>query len=739
MDKAPIGQYTPQESAEGAMPRRATPELSGISVGPALERVGQTFDVIAHQNGAIAATQTMGDARAKFTQRLIDAQNNYKSGDDVVGTLGAEFKKYRDEALKQVTFNPAAKKYLSEQMASFGSELSQQAMRIQAEAQVNDRIERQKQGTQSAAVAVGLDPNQYAKAREEQLTGISQLQVEPKERARLATEATSTMAWSASLKLATDHPDQVLEALKQPDAGHPALNDLDAQQRQQLTRYAEAQSNDNRKQNEDLFAESVAHGVTDTYRTGGPAAGAKAYQAIDKLDATDEIKDKIYSKINQGVAQMHEEAVQAHGQAIAQLHERIANGTAGESERATAQYLFHHNALTPEQYGAALGGVDNAEKEKAKKLVDISTYADAYQKGTPLAPNDEKAVKGVDTLFQWMTGGVQPGSDQYVNAAIDIGARTGVTPKSAVSWATANLVSGKPEDAAKAAQLIERFSETNARGAPFAVGAPERAMASGIYEATKAGTDPVAAVEMARENAKLSKTQRQVLDQQWKDQTGSYFGKQTAAMDSSAIRAGLKDDPHYNPPGLFSGSVPQPPLAMSAEYAHLVQSYFYHTNGNVEAAKKLAIQDLKSTWGVSDVNGSRELVKYAPERMVPGLTSDMVRKDIADTVKDEKFPQPKDAPYDPKTVKLVEDPTATAASQGRVWNLTAPDKFGAADVLRDKSGMPLRYALPEPKQAIKVAKADQDAKDMQRVIRAQETASLARLVASQRIDEGMRE
>lgn len=711
--QAPIGMYEPHESAEGAMPRRSVPELSGISTAPGIARIGGALDEIAHQNGAVYASQTMGDARSQFTQRLLDAQTNYKSGDDVVGQIGKDFSAYRDNALKQAT-NPYARRFLSEQLGELGSQVTQQAMRLQASAQVNDRINKFQDGSQKAAVAVGLAPEQYASALHEQLTGLSQLQIGPEAKSKLYEQTKGQMAWAASEKLATDHPDDVLTALSKPDAGHPALNDLDQKQREELTRFATAQSHDVKKANEASFVENTAGGVLDTYRKGGPGAGSVAYQVIDKADIPPELKDKVRERIAAGINQIHAEAREVHGATIAGVEERISNGTASEKDRATAQWLYHQNAYSADQFGSAMGGIDRAEKEKVSKTADLEAATDAYANGRPMAPNDAKATKGVDQLFQSLTTSLPAGSPEWMNRAIDIAGKTGVVPKSSSEWALANLVSGKPEQAAQGALLIQRFGETSPRGVGFAVGEKERAMALQISDSTKAGTDPVTAVTMARENATLSSTQRQMLDEQWKAKTGFAFGKQTALIDPSWIRSGLSDDPRYNPPGLFSGSVPQPPDQMSAEYAHLVRDYFYHTGGNVDQAQRLAVTDLKSTWGVSEVNGKRELMKYAPEQMFPGLTSDIIHKDIGATLKDAGVETT-------GAVKLAESPS-TASSGGRVWNLTAPDKFGAYDVLRDDEGMPLKYALPD-RAAIKNAKLDAQAK--------QDRADLSKLALEQ--------
>jgi hypothetical protein len=189
-------------------------------------------------------------------------------------------------------------------------------------------------------------------------------------------------------------------------------------------------------------------------------------------------------------------------------------------------------------------------------------------------------------------------------------------------------------------------------------------------------------VNLARDNAQKGKAEKKFLDDLWGTQHSN--GQKWQTIDSNAIRSGLADDQNYASGGFLGiggQKVPDVPTAMAAEFADLTKQYFYHTNGNLDQARKLALNDLKGTWGVSQVNGTRELMKYAPERMFPNLSVDDIRKDIAT----EGY----------GASRLVESPE-TGSSGGKIWSLAEKDQFGAWDVVRDERGMPLRYQLPEP-------------------------------------------
>jgi hypothetical protein len=206
-------------------------------------------------------------------------------------------------------------------------------------------------------------------------------------------------------------------------------------------------------------------------------------------------------------------------------------------------------------------------------------------------------------------------------------------------------------------------------------------MVSTIANAVKAGTTPADAVALARRNASLPQPELDVLKEQWRD-------SKAQVGQPSALSSILKSDPNFKP-GWFTG-LPQTPPLMQGEFDDLTRKYYDQTAGNLGQARQLAAQDLKRTWGVSEVNGQREVMQYAPESMFPGLTAGMVRNDLAATV------QANGAAFqnvDSSTVHLTAT-DRTARTGGLDWALMQPDKFGAYEPIVGKDGNPLIYRLP---------------------------------------------
>lgn len=450
---------------------------------------------------------------------------------------------------------------------------------------------------------------------------------------------------------------------------------------------------------------SVVSGVMGAY-SQGTELGEQALEKVSQSGLDSEGQAKAYSEIERQRNAMTYQKAQQYDKPLTALYSSIAAGNVPANAVSQANWLYAQGALRQDQHISLLDSIARAEKKGEKDDEKVAFATSAYQNGWKIDPKDSASVGPMNQLFQRMTSSMAPGSPQYVQAAETMAARNGIVPKDAVSWARANILSGEPQTASTAAQMLDRLERIN----PSAYGVEVedkqlRASAHTINTAVAAGTDPLVAVAMARENAAKTETQLKFLDSQWNSQFPKGIHE---VVEAKAIRDGLKSDPLYSGPGLiFKAEVPTVPNAMAAEYNDLTREYFNHTNGNLQQARALALNDLKGTWGVSQVNGQRELMKYAPERMFPGLTSTAIRSDI-DAV----------APGG----HLVES-TETAASRGMIWNIATKDEFGAYDVKRDKDGLPLRYQLPGNEELEKQKQA-LEAKDRQSVEAEQQTQSM---------------
>lgn len=365
--------------------------------------------------------------------------------------------------------------------------------------------------------------------------------------------------------------------------------------------------------------------------------------------------------------------------ALMALERSIATGKPINGADGMIDSLWRKGAISDDQRISLTGHVARVNDAAADDAAVSRAYRDAYTNRTPLPPDDPKAKKGIDLLFQGMTANSKPGSPEWGNRAIDIGERTGIFPNSAVKWTTAALTSGDPDSAAAAADLQARMRETNPRAAAFAIDEKTQVLGDSIRAGVRAGGDPEKIVEMVRKNGE--RTDLDVLKEQWQNQ-------KVTQGQPNALRARLSADSGVR--AHFWQGTPDVPPAMQADFDHLTRQYFDYTGGNLSQARDSAAATIRNVWGVSEVNGKRQFMPYAPEHMFPGLTPDAIHEDISNTLKGDE----RTSGIDATKVQLAPDPQRTARSFGSQWNLVAPDEHGMLDVVRKGNGEPFVYQLP---------------------------------------------
>lgn len=429
--------------------------------------------------------------------------------------------------------------------------------------------------------------------------------------------------------------------------------------------------------------QQTAAGILSAYQQSRES-GAQALTGLEHsgLNAEDQMKvTALVARGREDLADMRQQSPSIRAQ-IDKLNDDIAGNTAGPQSLGLVDSLWEKGALTDNQRAVKRSEVLRSQRVGSQNTEDVAYVQDAYDKGTPLDPVSDR--RKVNLFLAETTMGQAPGTPAFNNAAVAVAQRVQVVPDAVFDYARTQLSGGTDADAGRAAQLLASVQRAAPRAYAEQIDAKTKALTAMIAPAIEAGADPESVVEKARKVADLSPQDRKYLADRWNDVMGKEKGRLTENVNW--IRAGLADDPHYTTPGRFwgrdSGSVPQVPATMAAEFNSLSRLYFDYTGGNMEQAHALALNDLKGTWGVTEVNGKRELMKYAPERMVPGLTADAIREKIAS----EGY----------GAARLTEYPGLTASTNGRLWGLSEPDQWGSWDAVMGGDGRPYRFELPQP-------------------------------------------
>lgn len=431
--------------------------------------------------------------------------------------------------------------------------------------------------------------------------------------------------------------------------------------------------------------ESASNAIVKAFEVD-TTTGQAALKELDKSDLSDEDKFRVRSQVRQGQGLIHAERRQEFAEQVNALERRIASGVPGPNAELDAKALYRKGVYTPEQFTNVLQSIDGARVKGATDAAIAASIREALAGGERLDPRNDKIVDGVDKLFIQATtdNHMAPGTDEWINGAAGIAAKTNILPPEAMSWARKNLLSGDPKLSVPAANAMARWSDAAPAAYTYFDDANMKAFAEQLDGFTRAGMKPEEATKQAHDNVyTMPKERRDRLDAQYKKE-------KYAADNPSQLQSRLNSDDSFDR-ALLGGAPAAPTMAgvgaraMADEYELLVRSYYDKTNGDVTAARDLAWKDIRGTYGYSTVNGAPEILKYAPELEYPGIDVNVIRSDAVEAAKQ--------LGVESNNVRLVPN-TKTGRTRGLEWELHYTDADGFEDVVLGPDNRPARYEIP---------------------------------------------
>jgi hypothetical protein len=723
--------YTPEVPAED-LPRKIVPRMETAPVGEAFESAVQSSQAKLQADSATWAGDTLAQFRQKAVGDLETMKQNAPAGDpgDFTPKYLGQFDK-NAQALASVPFtqtNPIAQSMLERGIGQLRDTLAQHTMEWEATQRKASQIDSIQQNLDGQLPLVRSHPELADQVGSTLNDQIQSTIAEPADKLRMLRSMDTKLTREAALGKVDQNPGGVYQQLQMDSPTDPVLSRLtDPQTRQEVM---DAASHGMLKQ----FADSALN----AYRSGGPAAGRAAYAGVDDLTVdrdpvkNDAFKDQVRSEIQKQRGELIAENQQKYAPQVMALEESLKGGEADSARRGMIWGGYRQNWLTPEQAGAMLGEDDRINLKHADDGAGRQLIQDAYDGKYFLDPKNADEKKDANNWFLDRVDATQTpqGSQAYVNLGAEFAHRTGMVPEPVMDWARSVMVASKDPDAVfRASQAIDRMRTASPRGFEYADDDHKLAsIADSVLRMTNAGMAVPEAVQTSRDNYARGEDQRKLMDEQWR--ASKPFGKDDTNLDS-VLSAQVADDPALTKAGWLWGRNPLPhPPAMQADYEELVHSKYNHNGGNVAQAQADAARDIGTKWGVTQMNGQPELVKYPPERMFrapdggPGLSAQDIRTDIeqhatSGEIKDSFVHWDNEArkmvPFkpDPANIKLVSVPGVTDNSGGLRWGVMYQDETGVPESLYDKNHNPLMYELPVKRQdyASMKTQALSDAKD----------------------------
>jgi hypothetical protein len=428
-----------------------------------------------------------------------------------------------------------------------------------------------------------------------------------------AQEAVNTrQKWTADYAegfLETQSPDKRLSMLQNPK-GTPA-DFLPADIRARLGEQAQRELKQQQVAAQAVQADSIANSVLGTYAKAGPDAGSAELAKLQKSGLSEDVLATVYGKVSTGVSRMRDIQQQAHADDLAGLYATIESKNVGPESFLTVDKLWQAGALSPLEKASLIGRIEGAHLSGAQDTALATTVRQALATGTPLDPSSSDQRKAITAAFTQDAQGAAVGSDSWQSLASAYAARTRMLPDPAASWVRSAIRSPDPKVAAPAIQFFGSIA-AQSPDATSGFDTQTKAFAGMANSMIEAGTPAEKAIEVARQTT-LEQNPAVI-----KQREEAY--RKTTDSDSALDNYIDRDFD----PSLFS-SQPSAPTGLKLDFSQQAGRYFQYT-GDIQSARDLAWQDIKRVYGVSEVNGTKQMMVLPPERF--GVKPEEIRADL---------------------------------------------------------------------------------------------------------------
>ncbi len=313
-------------------------------------------------------------------------------------------------------------------------------------------------------------------------------------------------------------------------------------------------------------------------------------------DFYDETVSHIEQKRLQAIKKANQVSHEARERAFVDLSLKMMDGTLTSDELDSA-YNNGNGALTGAQY-------ISFKKTIAQGVANYDKVSLSLATGTPLDPADKTKngdVNAVNAYYGQVSKGWAP--EDIQGNTLGLIKQTGIVPKSLVSTVRGTIRSGTADEAANAADLIQKIRLTSPQ-ATKDFDSNDLSFAKQVTDMVASGTPKAKAVELALDNIyKKTDIEKETFKLSFNETKKS---NKTEGWLENKIDKDIDD--------FWFKSQPSTTSAFTAEFDNLTKNYMATTGGDIEQARELAWDDVNRVWGGSDLapQGSA-MMKYSPE------------------------------------------------------------------------------------------------------------------------------
>ena len=277
-----------------------------------------------------------------------------------------------------------------------------------------------------------------------------------------------------------------------------------------------------------------------------------------------------------------------------------------ELEKVKPQVNDPDYALKFDAYGK-LNALVARSNETIQSMKDSNCFNEALAIGEKLDPSNKSMQKAADNTSSALNFRINDATTH--DAIVQQVNQTGIIPTQVTSQLNAISRSSSPEVVKQGANLFNSLYETD----PASVGDMPKDMQS-FYLTVKQLTDSgMASDEAVKQAQNVTYNQSDALKLQLSStqSTKEYKKERASAMDSAV--SSMK--PWYSFGGPVADDQNVNAVNFRNDYQSLYDINYRNSGGNADVAKKMTNTQIARTWSLSDVNGSAQFMKYAPEAL----------------------------------------------------------------------------------------------------------------------------
>lgn len=383
---------------------------------------------------------------------------------------------------------------------------------------------------------------------------------------------------------------------------------------------------------------------------------------VDRIKAdttlTEEQKDIAIREVQQD----QQQAMLGHAQAESDLTLAIARGEKG---RPDIEDAYRAQRISPEKRTSLNHAIDVIEEKQNAIAQAVAKVSAAGAGGAPLDPKSKDDRAGLNFHYDAVSKAWP--AEEVVDRGLAYSAQYGMVPTALQARIRGGLHSGRPELAIEAARTVNRLRNANPQLVGEIGDENDLRLANLISTYDGAGSAPERALQLAVDGLKVPKAERDARADDFDAQRGK-----TAVERHTADTAWLlKQNDTW-------GRDPNVDPLMRSEFVSVAKAEFEKT-GNIEASRRMALDNINRVWGRSSVGGSLRYMKDAPEKFygAPALSQTenaaWMNEQLAADVAKGALVDPGN-PITPDRIKLLVDPTRAQGGSPvyQVW-LAAPD------------------------------------------------------------------